>query len=351
MNRYAALAGLPLTIDGYRLEGLRHRATAQFERHSTLVRLVGRGSEGVGEDVTYDAAAQAAFQGAGAAWPLAGEFTLESFSLRLDDHDFFPAGASDRASRDYRRWAFESAALDLALRQAGRPLWELLGIELRPLRFVSSMGLGDPPATTNLHGWRELYPDLGFKLDVGRSWDATLIEQLRATGAVEVIDLKGAYKGTPVDLDPEPALYAAVLDGLPQAWVEDPAWTPDTEPLLEPHVDRITWDAPIHSVDDIRGLRHKPRLINIKPSRFGRLSALFDAYDHCRDEGIAMYGGGQWELGVGRDQIQYLAALFHPEGPNDVAPRGFNAPQPAGGLPAGPWTPYPAAAGFGWSES
>ena len=92
-------------------------------------------------------------------------------------------------------------------------------------------------------------------------------------------------------------------------------------------------------------------MINIKPSRFGRLSALFAAYDHCRGEGIGMYGGGQWELGAGRDQIQYLAALFHPEGPNDVAPRGFNAARPTGGLPAGPWTPNPAESGFGWSDA
>ena len=33
-----------------------------------------------------------------------------------------------------------------------------------------------------------------------------------------------------------------------------------------------------------------------------------------------MYGGGMGELGVGRGQIELLAALFHPEAPNDVAP-------------------------------
>ena len=36
-----------------------------------------------------------------------------------------------------------------------------------------------------------------------------------------------------------------------------------------------------------------------------------------------MYGGGQFELGPGRGQIQYLASVFHPDGPNDVAPTGF----------------------------
>ena len=165
---------------------------------------------------------------------------------------------------------------------------------------------------------------------------------------MQVVDLKGAYKGTPVDLDPEPTLYARVARGLPAAWIEDPAWTPETEPALADHLDRITWDAPIHSVDDIRALPFPPCMLNIKPSRFGTLSALLGAYDYCRDEGIELYGGGQWELGVGRDQIQYLAALFHPDAPNDVAPRGFNAQQPVAGLPASPLPPDTAATGFRW---
>ena len=29
-----------------------------------------------------------------------------------------------------------------------------------------------------------------------------------------------------------------------------------------------------------------------------------------------------FELGPGRGQLQYLASLFHPDGPNDLAPPG-----------------------------
>ena len=39
-----------------------------------------------------------------------------------------------------------------------------------------------------------------------------------------------------------------------------------------------------------------------------------------------MYGGGQFELGPGRGQIQLLASIFHPDTPNDVAPGGYNVP-------------------------
>ena len=118
--------------------------------------------------------------------------------------------------------------------------------------------------------------------------------------------------------------------------------------MLEPHRDRITWDAPIHSVADIEGLPFPSRTINIKPSRFGSLRRLFDAYDYCAERGIAMYGGGQFELGVGRGQIQYLASLFHPETPNDVAPGGYNVAPLDPALPESPLAPAATPTGFRW---
>jgi hypothetical protein len=101
----------------------------------------------------------------------------------------------------------------------------------------------------------------------------------------------------------------------------------------------------IHSVEDIVSLPWPPRTVNVKPSRFGSVERLFAAYDYCEQHRIGAYGGGQWELGPGRGQIQLLAALFHPETPNDVAPREFNLePQP--GLPSSPLRIAPRATGF-----
>ena len=139
-----------------------------------------------------------------------------------------------------------------------------------------------------------------------------------------------------------------LADAFPDAWIEDPALTDETDRVLEPHRDRITWDAPIHSVADIDALPFPPRMVNIKPSRFGRLRELFDAYDYCDEHGIGAYGGGQFELGVGRGHIQYLASLFHPDTPNDVAPGDYNAPEPPPGLPTSPLEPQVAPVGFRW---
>ena len=85
----------------------------------------------------------------------------------------------------------------------------------------------------------------------------------------------------------------------------------------------------------------------MKPSRFATLRALLEAYDHRADHDITVYGGGQYELGPGRGQIEYLAALFHPEAPNDVAPAGFDDPEPRTDLPSSPMTVMPTAIGFG----
>ena len=91
-------------------------------------------------------------------------------------------------------------------------------------------------------------------------------------------------------------------------------------------------------------------MVNLKPSRFGSLRALCAAYDLCEERGIGAYGGGQFELGPGRGQIQYLASLFHPATPNDVAPGGYNAPDPEPGLPDSPLEPQPSATGFRWGD-
>ncbi len=95
---------------------------------------------------------------------------------------------------------------------------------------------------------------------------------------------------------------------------------------LADHLDRISFDAPIHSLADVDALPIPIKHLNIKPSRFGPLSRLFECIDTCLERGTELYGGGQFELGVGRGQVQEIASLFYPHTPNDVAPPDYNAP-------------------------
>jgi hypothetical protein len=348
VSTYAVLSDLPLTIESHELERLEQAVSSEFTRVTTLVQLRGAGEEGIGEDVTYSEEDHARFAAPGAELPLAGAWTLDSFSEQLESLDLWPEPPGMEAFRDYRRWAFESAALDLALRQRGISLADALGREPRPVRFVVSMRLGEPSTSDPVRRILELYPGMMFKLDARPDWTQELVDELVELGAVDSIDLKGQYTGTVVDNPPDPVLYQLVVHGFPEAWLEDPALTEETDRVLQPHRDRITWDAPIHSVADIEALPFPPRMTNIKPSRFGSLRRLCEAYDYCEERGIGMYGGGQFELGVGRGQIQYLASLFHPDTPNDVAPGGYNVAPPAPGLATSPLEPSPHATGFRW---
>jgi len=348
MSTYERVADLPLKIDDYTLEGLSRTVSSGFERLTTVIRLRGAGEEGVGEDVTYEGALQLAQQEHGPVLPLAGEWTFDSFQRHVGEPDLFPAGAPEMSAfRYYRRWAIESAALDLALRQAGRSLADALGREESPIHFVCSLRIGNPPSFEPVVKRLEAYPWLRFKLDGTPDWDQELIDRLAATGAVASIDFKGAYKGTAVDVETDPGFYRRIAESLPSAWLEDPDLTvPEADAVLEPYRHRITWDAPIHSIADIENLSFAPRTINVKPSRFGSTKELFDAYDYCAGRGIEIYGGGQSELGVGRGQIQYLASVFHPDGVNDIAPAGYDWAEFPTGLPSSPLAPDHEPTGF-----
>jgi hypothetical protein len=358
VSSYERIAELPLEVESLRLEGRELEFSPQFTRATTLIELRGPGGEtGVGEDVVYDEIDHVNLQADGpGSIDLAGSYTLDSFSKQLDELSLWPAPpVRPDTSPDYRRWAFESAALDLALAQAGRSLADVLEREPRPLNFVVSMRLGtweqkEPEKPDRALSLLERYPGTKLKLDPTNNWTPELVEQLVATGAVDSLDLKGQYKGTPVDVETDPELYRMVIEAFPNAWLEDPDVTDETRPILDAVSDRVTWDAPIHSVADVLERPWKPRMVNIKPSRFGPLSNLFEMYDWCEREGVQAYGGGQTELGPGRGHIQYLASLFHPDTPNDTAPSGYNNPQLPEGLLTSPLEPRIAPAGFRWQQ-
>ena len=164
-----------------------------------------------------------------------------------------------------------------------------------------------------------------------------------------MLDLKGTYPGTSVYQPPDARLYRSLLKAFPRAWFEDPALTSETAPLFEAHRDRISWDEPVHAPADLDRL-DPLAAVNIKPSRLGSFVALFATLDRCRAMGLNLYGGGQSEIGPGRGQIQLLAALFYPDGSNDVAPIGWDDEDPAGDLLGGPLVQPDPVSGFRWTQ-
>jgi L-alanine-DL-glutamate epimerase-like enolase superfamily enzyme len=340
------LAALPLTIESYELERLSALAAYDFNRITTQVRLIGGGADGLGEDVSPFEDESSTLHVLGPVLPLAGDWTLRSFCAHLAGLDQWPIPPQWDMARRWRNWAFESAALDLALNQADRPLHELLGREPRPLRFVNSLGLGEPPAFDPIRRRLETHPGLRFKLDAHPLWSDEVIDALVATDAVEIIDFKGHYGMEIEDPDALLALYERVIAAFPHALLEDAHDLPEIAERLQPEAGRISYDSPIATTADLEAVPFPPRAVNIKPCRVGNLRALLDLYAAVEERGLVVYGGGMGELGVGRGQIQLLASLFHPDGPNDTAPSGYNTDAPAADLPGSPLAAAPAATGF-----
>lgn len=346
---YARVAGLPLRIDRCELLPLVRDVSSGFTKVSTVVRLSGDGHEGLGEDITWDQIDQLEqLRHAGDLSWLRGTRSLDEFSTLVGLADLFPVEPIRDSARYYRRWAYESAALDLALRQSGLSLADAIGRSAKPVTFVVSTGLGEPAGLGRLHELRRLNPSLRFKLDPTPSWGPRLVAELAALDCVDVIDMKGRYENASVAMAADPDLYQRVFEALPSVWIEDPAVTDDTAELLEEHRDRITWDEPIHAPADVEALPWAPRVLNLKPSRFGSVRRLFDTYDHCEAHGIGAYGGGMFEQGPGRGQLQYLASLFHPDGPNDLAPVAYNLRSPERDLPRSPLPVEHHPTGFRW---
>jgi hypothetical protein len=302
------LAALPLRIDAIEVRALRRPAAGGGMRTTAVVELRGGSERGSGEDVTFQEADR--LDDASRLFGLAGARTLGGLWELLDSTDLFERAPIHDVVRNYRRWAVEAAALDLALRQASLSLCDVVGREPLPVSFVVS------PAP----GMLRRFPRSRLKVDA---------PDLEPGLPVDVVDFKGAG---------DEALVHRALEAYPDGLLEDPPFRPPTG--------RVSWDVGILGAADLERLDEPPAAINVKPARVGGVGPLLGLYDACARAGIAVYGGGQHELGPGRRQIQLLAALFHPEAPNDVAPVGYNEPEPAPDLPASPLS-VPRRPGFG----
>jgi hypothetical protein len=367
---YERLADLPLEIEGFEFETHEMDTSAGFTRTTTVVALSGDGETGRGEDVTYETGDHEALwdtrESGELDWNLSGSYTLDSFSTHLDGVDLWPETPTQDSFRHYRRWAVESAALDLALRQAATDFPSALDRAYDPVRFVVSTRLDTDdgaasadsateaerttPSGDRVHRWLDVDSSLEFKLDPTSEWDRALCEELAGTGAVRVLDFKNYYEGTDVDSDPDPALYRRVAESFPEAVLEDAKLTDHTRDALAGTEDRLSWDYPITGVESVRELPVDPEWLNIKPSRFGTVESLLETIEYCLDNEITMYGGGQYELDAGREHLHAVASVFYPDTPNDVAPKAYNVPQPHGDVPPSPLEPPADPAGLSWNS-
>jgi L-alanine-DL-glutamate epimerase-like enolase superfamily enzyme len=268
-------------------------------RPSSIVQVYGRGAVGSGEHVAFSDAEQRAFGASIATW-----FQGDGARTQRCVGD-----AIGTELTRYGRAALEAALIDLALRQAGLSLADLTGVREAPLRFVVSLA-ADPRPLTAIARVRATGFSGDLKIDVDPSWDDATLAALAADSSIVIFDFKGKA---------ELALGKRLAALSHHALFEDPP--SGLEAFRESRL--ISRDASVPDAFEVLSARARGEAVNLKAPRMGGplevLRALENATAPPGDRALA-YLGGMFEVGVGRQQARQLAALYCPNGPNDLAP-------------------------------
>ena len=349
MTLYDCIADLPLTISGSDRTSRRREMAGEATRVTSTFVLLAEDEFGAGEDVTHEAVDHEALPDT-LPFDFAGEYTFDEFSQSLEAVDLFPTKPPEReVSRAYRRWAVESAALDLALQQNDTTLASRFGRERSPVRFVVSTPVPDGD-TTQVEEILAVNPTCEFAFKPTDGWTTDTLARVAETDAVRVLDLSEQSDGNGDYQAPNPQLYRRVFETFPDAIVVDPLVSDDVHDLLAAYSDRLSLGASVHSTANLRSTPFEPDWCSITPSRFGTVRSLLETIEYCAERDISMYGGGQCELCVGRGHIQLLASLFYPDAPNEVAPRAYNKPTIRADLHSSPLEPPDAPTGMEWKQ-
>jgi len=170
MTLYSKISDLELHIKKINTETQEKQVSEHFTRRTTTVTISGKEKTGKGEDVIWEAEKHSYPQ-----LNLEGSYSFREFSKMLDDKELFPEDTEyTETDQKYRRWAVESAALDLALKQNNTTLAEVLDKKYSPLRFVVSPSMNEP-SIEKLENLIELNPSIEFKLDASEDWTQEFI--------------------------------------------------------------------------------------------------------------------------------------------------------------------------------
>ena len=254
--------------------------SSQFTRVTTTVVLHGDGETGEGEDVTYTA----------------------------DDHDDFPVGVTlaghlDAARATRSAWTGSSSSAAEPAMGASRATTaggrsraprstsrcarpgarspDAVGREYRPVRFVASTRADIAP-------YRGSTRRSSSSSTRGGRGTRALMAQLAATDRVRVLDLKAYYRGTAVDLAPDPELYRAGGRELPRRGDRGRVARGRRARRCAVREARLSFDAPIHSLGRRRRACRSSRAGSTSSRRgSGRCSALLECIEPCEARGIA----------------------------------------------------------------
>lgn len=284
----------------------------ETHRHSIIVRWeTGEGPGGWGECATLSEPGYAPEWTAGA-WMILHDYVVPAVLAGR------PPGV---LGHPMATGALADAALDAALRLAGRSLVEALGGSIRPLPTTAVLGIRDGPAAllaavdravgqgaslvkvklpadgdlAAAYVVREVFPDLALAADANGGLD------LDVPGRLAAVDRLGLeYLEQP--LAPDELVATAEL-----AAAADTPIALD-ESLTSPGAARTALALGAAAV------------LNVKPGRLGGVAAAADVVALAAEAGVDAFVGGLFETGIGRAGALAVAALPGCTLPTDLGP-------------------------------
>lgn len=244
-------------------------------------------------------------------WHIAANYLAPNpdIARKIRGHHFAKAG-------------FDAALWTLRAAQRGKSLARMLNGTRQTV--AAGVSLGIEPTVDALLDQVERQTAAGYrrvKLKIAPGWDAEPVRAVRAAfpELVLQVDANGSYQD-----DPEHHAALRALDTYHLAMIEQPfaprALLPSA--ALQAVLDTpICLDESIDTLDDLRtAIRLKAgRVLNIKASRMGGLTAAVAAHDLAREQGWPMWCGGMHEFGVGRLANVALSSLPGFTLPSDVS--------------------------------
>ncbi|MEP0821803.1 MAG: o-succinylbenzoate synthase [Ignavibacterium sp.] len=219
----------------------------------------------------------------------------------------------------FARAGVESAFWDLEGQKTGRPLWDLLGTENKPVESGLAVGIytSIPYLLDAVRRFmQEGYKRIKIKIQPG--WDLGPLEAMRKLYPEMplMVDANCAYTRDDI-------AHLKKLDKFGLMMIEQPLAKDD----LEGHASlQESLQTPVcldESVEDVASLEKALvlgacQIINIKVQRVGGLMNAKAIHDLCKAKGIPVWAGTMPELGIGGVQTVHLAMLDNFAFPTDV---------------------------------
>jgi O-succinylbenzoate synthase len=242
--------------------------------------------------------------------------------LRWDHPADVAAGLGRVRGHHFAKAGVDMACWDAWARSRGEPLARALGGERRSI--AAGVSLGIERSIGDLLSQVARHVESGYgrvKLKIAPGWDAEPVRAVRAAhpDLLLQVDANGAYTESPAHLA---ALES--LDGTGLLMIEQPFDRTDllASARLQGRISTpICLDEAIETVGELESALALGacRVVNIKVSRMGGLTAARAAHDACLARGVPVWCGGMHEFGVGRAANIAIASLPGFTLPGDVS--------------------------------